>query len=92
MRELENGLGRKSGEREKGETMTGSGPFWNRNSKEGGVFWFLVLLFCFFFFFLKKKIIESESFKKPKTPTGERYRELRRATPLATLWRVWRMR
>lgn len=51
MRELENGLGRKSGEREKGETMTGSGPFWNRKSKEGGVFWFLVLLFCFFFFF-----------------------------------------
>lgn len=50
---------------------------------------FTVLLF---FFFLKKKIIESESFKKPKTPTGERYRELRRATPLATLWRVWRMR
>lgn len=91
MQELENGLGRKSGEREKGGTMTGSGPFWNRKSKEDGVFWFLVLLACFFIIIIKKKIIKSESFQKPKTPTGDGYRELRRATSLATLQRVWRM-
>lgn len=60
--------------------MTGDGPFWNRKSRERGVFWFLVLLFCF----KKKKIIKSESFKKkPKTPTRDGCRELRRATPVA---------
>lgn len=50
VQELQDGLGRESGEREKGGTMTGSTPFWNRKSKESGVFWFLVLLVC-----LKKK-------------------------------------
>lgn len=50
VQELKDGLGRKSGKREKGGTMTGRGPFQNRKSKEDGVFWFLVLLFC-----LKKK-------------------------------------
>ena len=32
--------------------MIRSGPFWNRKSKKGGVFWFSVSLFGFF---LKKE-------------------------------------
>lgn len=50
MQELQDEPGRECGERDRGRTMTGSAPFWNRKSREGGVFWSLVLLVCFFFF------------------------------------------
>ena len=46
-----------------------------------------VLVFSFtgllFFSFLKKKYHKSESFKKPKTPTGDGQRELRGPTSMA---------
>lgn len=55
MEELQDGLGREHGEGEKGRTVTGSAPFWNKKSREGGVFWSLVLLVCFFFPLKKKR-------------------------------------
>ena len=55
MEELQDGLGREHGEGEKGRTVTGSSPFWNKKSREGGVFWSLVLLVCFFFPLKKKR-------------------------------------
>lgn len=53
------------------------------------VFSFTGLLF---FLSLKKKKDKSESFKKPKTPTGDGQRELRGPHPWQTLQRFWTMR
>lgn len=45
--------------------MTGGAPFWNRKSREGGVFWFLVLLLN-----LKKKKIKVNLLKTQKHQQG----------------------